>query len=106
MRGPDEDRGLNEASVVEELGMKYVALPVTGPDTVNYENAEALNAILNNADGPVLIHCASGNRVGALLSLRQRLIGESEQAALATGLAAGLSSPALQDAVKSKLAER
>jgi uncharacterized protein (TIGR01244 family) len=106
LRGGDEDRGYNEAEQVETLGMRYISLRITSPDTVNYTNAEALDAILSEIDGPVLIHCASGNRVGALLSLRQRLQGDDADTALAIGLAAGLSSPVLQEAVESRLAER
>jgi uncharacterized protein (TIGR01244 family) len=106
LRGASENRGLDEAAVVEDLGMKYVSLPISGADAVNYENAEALAAILAEADGPVLVHCASGNRVGAMLSLRERLLGAEADAALATGLEAGLSSPALKASVESLLQER
>ena len=51
---------------------------------------------------PVIIHCASGNRVGALLALRANLIqGKSASEALAFGKAAGLTT--LEDAVKQRL---
>jgi uncharacterized protein (TIGR01244 family) len=106
LRGENEDRGFDEAEAVEELGMRYVSLPVIGPDDVNYENAAALDSLIRDASGPVLIHCGSGNRVGALLSLRQRLIGDDAETALAIGLAAGLSSQVMKDTVASRLAER
>jgi len=106
LRAENEDRGFREADAVENLGMRYVSLPISGPDAVNYENAEALDSFLSSAKGPVLIHCASSNRVGALLSLRQRLVGDDADAALATGLKAGLSSPVLREVVEARLAER
>jgi uncharacterized protein (TIGR01244 family) len=106
LRGESEDRGFNESSVVEELGMQYVSIPMSGSEAVNYDNAATLDSILKTAGGPVLVHCASGNRAGALLSLRQMLIGEDADSALATGIAGGLTSPALREVVESKLSER
>lgn len=106
LRGPNEDRGFDEPEAVQRLGMKYMALPVTGLDSVTYDNAAALSSLLEEANGPVLIHCASSNRVGALLSLRQSLLGLDDDAALAIGVEAGLSSPALRDAVESRLRDR
>lgn len=105
LRGEGEDRGFDEAAAVEALGMRYVSLPVEGAEGVSYENAAALDALLREADGPVLVHCSSGNRAGALLSLRQRLIGQDAESALATGIEAGLTREALREAVESKLAE-
>jgi rhodanese-related sulfurtransferase len=42
-------------------------------------------------DGKVLLHCASGNRVGAMLALRARwLQGKSADEAMAIGKASGM----------------
>lgn len=90
LRGADEDRGFDEAAAVTELGMTYIALPVRGAQDVNFDNAEKLDTILNDIDGPVLLHCASGNRVGALVALRASLNGASDDDALKLGTAAGL----------------
>lgn len=106
LRTESEDRGFDESGTVAQLGMKYVSLPIGGASDVTYENAEALDSFLAEADGPVLIHCASGNRVGALLSLREQLRGADDESALATGLEAGLRSPALREAVEARLEER
>jgi uncharacterized protein (TIGR01244 family) len=106
LRGENEDRGIEEAATVERLGMRYVSIPVSGAAGVSYENAEALDAALADLEGPVLIHCASSNRVGALLSLRQHLLGENAADSLALGLEAGLSSPALRETVETRLGER
>ena len=90
MRGPSEARGIDESSAVESLGMTYVSLPVSGSGDVSFENAAALDKILSDLDGPVFMHCASGNRVGALMALRASQSGASREDALAAGKAAGL----------------
>jgi len=103
LRAPDEDRGFDEKAVVEATGMSYITLPIAGAAGVTYENASLLDDILGNADGPVLLHCASSNRVGALLSLRARMHGASAEEALELGNEAGLSS--LHDTVVTLLNE-
>jgi len=106
LRGPDEDRGLDERKSVEALGMNYISLPVADADAINYENAAALDELLGRMPGPVLVHCATGNRAGALLALRQRLNGVSAAEAFAIGVAAGMSSPAMREAAEARLDER
>jgi uncharacterized protein (TIGR01244 family) len=91
MRGPDEDRGLkDEAALVEDLGLEYVAFPITDEKQIDFETARKLDDLLASIDGPVLIHCASSNRVGALLALRESLNGASDEDALAYGKRAGM----------------
>ena len=90
LRRPEEDRGIDESAAVEGLGMSYVSIPVDGANGVTYENAELLNQVLGQAEGPVLIHCGSGNRAGALLSLREKLNGADNETALAVGRAGSL----------------
>ena len=90
MRTESEDRGFNEAAAVSALGMEYIQLPVAGAQGTTFENAAALDDILAGIDGPVLMHCASGNRVGALIALRESANGASADDAIAAGKAAGL----------------
>lgn len=91
MRGPREDRGMDDfAGAVEGKGMRYIAFPVAGRKDVNLETAARLDALLGELEGPVLLHCASGNRVGALLALRQSLKGADDEAAIAYGKEAGM----------------
>ena len=103
LRTPAEDRGFDEPAVVEELGMRYVSMPI-GSDGINYESAAALDELLANFEGPVLLHCGSSNRVGALLALRASAKGMDDEAALELGKRAGLSSlePAVRKALKEK----
>jgi uncharacterized protein (TIGR01244 family) len=103
LRGADEDRGFDERAVVEANGMSYISLPVAGAAGITYENASLLDDILSDAGGPVLLHCASSNRVGALLSLRAHMQGASAEEALELGNEAGLSS--LRDTVVTLLNE-
>lgn len=103
LRALTEDRGMDERAAVEKLGMSYVTLPVEGGNGVTYANATALDKLLANAKGPVLVHCATGNRAGALLALRDKLKGADNDAALAFGVASGLTG--LKPAVEKKLAQ-
>ena len=90
LRRPEENRGIEEQAEVERLGMSYVSIPVDGADGVTYDNASLLDQVLEQTEGPVLIHCGSGNRAGALLSLREKLNGADNETALAVGRAGSL----------------
>ncbi len=104
LRRASEDRGLDEASTVETLGMDYHLIEVAGAAGVTFKNAEALDTVMAEADGPVLLHCRSGNRVGALLALRASMKGASDEEAIAIGKASGLGS--LESAVLEQLARK
>lgn len=82
----------DEPARVEALGMRYVRLPVAGAAGLSDDNARALDELLAGAGAyPVVLHCGSGNRVGALLALRAALTeGADPDAALQLGLDAGL----------------
>ncbi len=104
MRGEREDRGMDEKAVVESLGMDYVLLPIVSEDDISFENAKKLDDLLATYDGPVLIHCGSGNRVGALLALRQSMNGADDAAAMAYGKQGGLTG--LEPVVRARLVEK
>lgn len=92
LRGAQEDRGYDAAAEARRLGMAYIALPIAGKDDVNAANAKALGELLRAQDGDVLLHCASGNRVGALLALDAATRGVPREEALELGRKAGLKS--------------
>jgi uncharacterized protein (TIGR01244 family) len=102
LRGTSEDRGMDETAVAARLGMSYANLPVDGAGGVTFTNAAALDKLLATAKRPVLIHCSTGNRAGALLALRAMLGGEDAATALALGTSAGLAG--LKPTVEKKLA--
>jgi len=103
LRTEGEDRGLDEKVVVESLGMDYISLPIEGRGAISFENAAKLDRILSKYDEPVLVHCGSSNRVGALFALREKMNGADDEDALAFGKSAGMTS--LEDTVKLRLAE-
>lgn len=91
LRSDGEMKGRDEADAVQAAGMRYVHLPIAGADDVNRDNARRLHKAMTNADGAVLVHCASGNRVGALLAIdASQADNEPAAAAIARGKAAGL----------------
>ena len=92
LRPQAEMAGRDEASEVEAAGMRYVEIPVDGAAGITMENARALRSLLDDANGTVLVHCASGNRVGALIALSAADEGVPVEEALARGRAAGMTS--------------
>ena len=93
-----------EAAAVKAAGMAYVSIPVAGAAGLTKENVIRLDAALKEAssNGPILLHCGSGNRIGAMLALRAAWIeGKDPAAALQYGKASGLTG--LEPAVKSML---
>jgi uncharacterized protein (TIGR01244 family) len=104
LRSADEDRGFDEQNAVEGLGMNYISLPIKGASAITYENASLLDEALSGVDGPVLLHCATSNRVGALLSLREHMHGASPEQSLELGTEAGLKG--LRETVEARLAEQ
>ncbi len=102
LRPQSEDHGFDEKKTVESLGMSYVSLPVAGAAGVTYANASTLDKLLRDLPKPVLVHCSTSNRVGALLALRAKQGGADDKAALEVGVASGLAG--LKSAVEQKLA--
>lgn len=103
---PDAERpGLDEKTAAQGAGLTYRALPIASPADLTRENVATFDRLLKeSANQGVLMHCASGNRVGAMLALRARWIeGKSAEEALAIGKASGLTSMA--PAVAEKLQE-
>ncbi len=93
LRLPAEKGGQEEAEKVRALGMAYEELPIAGATAITGENAARLWRLVSQANGPVVVHCASGNRVGALLSIGAwQQGGMTAQQALEFGKSAGLGS--------------
>ncbi|QDA57833.1 beta-lactamase hydrolase domain-containing protein [Thermomonas aquatica] len=90
LRPAAEMAGRDEAAEVSAAGMAYHAIPVDGAAGITLDKARALRSLLAAANGPVLVHCASGNRVGALIALGAADAGVPVDEALALGRAAGM----------------
>ena len=60
----------DEEKTVQGLGMKYISIPIGGASDLSSKNAKALiSALSDPKDYPVMLHCASGNRIGALFAV-------------------------------------
>ena len=102
LRPAAEQTGYDESAAVTAEGMQYHNLPVAGAADISFANAQALDALLADiGDEPVLLHCASGNRVGALIALRAGLAGSDPEEALQQGREWGLTS--LEGVVRQRL---
>lgn len=92
---------LQEAA--EEIDLPYHAIEVAGADDVTAERARELHETLAEVGRPVIVHCGSGNRVGALFALRaHQLEGKTPEEALAIGKQIGLTE-ALEPVVRERL---
>ena len=96
LRDPMEPRPIDEAGSIQRLGMSYVIIPVT-PNTLNDATLERILTVLReNKDHPVLVHCGSGNRVGAALIPHLMLDqGLGEEDAIHQAMRIGLRAPDL-----------
>lgn len=98
-----ETPDFDEASAVRAAGMRYDTLPIAGAGDLDREAVLAFDRLLQAAQGPTLVHCASGNRVGALVALRAAwLQGADDDAAVAEGRRWGLRG--LEDEVRGRMA--
>ena len=91
---PDAERpGRDEAAEVEAAGLAYRRIPVAGPQDLTPEAARTLWQAIDAAPGKVLVHCASGNRAGALLAIAAaREGGMASGQALELGREGGMTS--------------
>ena len=95
LRTPDEPVEYDEAAEAARLGLRYLTFPICGAADLAPERVRQFGAALEEAArvGGVLVHCASSNRVGAMIALHESLNrGRPLEEALACGRAAGLAS--------------
>lgn len=71
MRPHAETLDIDPAAMASAAGLSYWNLPIAGPGDLSRDNVQALDdKLIEIGDESVLIHCASSNRVGALMALR------------------------------------
>lgn len=100
LRTPTEPGFADEKAAVEAQGLRYVNVPVAG-GAFSGADVDAVKAALDQApDGPVLLHCASSNRVGAVWAVLKAREGMPVDAALEEGRRVGLTNPALAEAAR------
>jgi protein tyrosine phosphatase (PTP) superfamily phosphohydrolase (DUF442 family) len=98
LRDTMEPRPLDEPATVASLGMAYVNVPV-GPHSLTDATLDRVREVLREAgDGLVLVHCGSGNRVGAaLLPFLMLDHGLEEEDAVGQAMRVGLRSAELME---------
>lgn len=97
-----ETPDFDEAAVARSQGLVYRNLPIKGADSLSMENVLAFDAMLRSAKRPVLVHCASSNRVGAMAALKAAWVdGATTEDAIAIGKSWGLKG--LEAEVKTRL---
>lgn len=105
LRTPGEDAGFDERATVESLGMTYHNIPVSvGDGGINGDNAQSLQSLLDEYAGDgVVVHCATGNRVGALISVSEFAQGSGIDRSITEGARWGMTSERLQGVVRESL---
>lgn len=100
---PDSELTFDEKSAVEAAGIHYTHLPISGADDLKQINLLEFDKALRTHHGKkTLLHCGSGNRVGACIALRAGwLRGRKMDTALERGKEHGLES--LEEEVRMRL---
>ncbi len=100
LRPRDEDT-FDEAALVESLGMRFLRIPCTAATLGESEAARLDETLDERGAGRILVHCSSGNRVGALWALRRvRRDRIPLEDAIREGKEIGLKAPALEAFVR------
>lgn len=89
---PDDELSFDESSAVEQAGMHYEHLPISGAADLKQLKILAFDNILRQHHGKkIAVHCGSGNRVGAAIALRAGwLRGRKMDTAMERGRSHGL----------------
>jgi uncharacterized protein (TIGR01244 family) len=105
LRREDEDGVKAERAIVEAQGLRYLHVPVSAASLSRADVAAVATVLADPRSGPVLLHCASGSRVGALWALVEATRGMPLEEAIAAGQQAGLKGDAMIAAVRRVAAE-
>lgn len=94
LRSHPEMRDIHEAEWATAQQMAYYHIPIASADDLSEQNVARFHQTLNaNADQKVFMHCASSNRVGAMMALRAAWHqGATKEEALGIGTQYGLGS--------------
>ena len=76
---PASELEWNQREYLSELGINYINLPIQGASGISKENAETLMSMIDQYNGePLLVHCGSGNRVGALIATAEHTVNNKD----------------------------
>lgn len=105
LRHPAEIKELDEAQVVEAAGLHYVSIPFKEPAELTDAVFDAVRHQLKTAPRPILMHCGSANRVGAVwLPYRVLDEGRTYEEALAEAKTVGLKSSEYENTARTYIA--
>jgi uncharacterized protein (TIGR01244 family) len=95
----EREGAVEEGEVVRAQGLDFLWVPVTA-DTFSTEDVAAVESVLDDpVAAPVLLHCASGNRVAAVWGAILARDGRAREEVEADSRAAGLHSPSMWKAL-------
>ena len=98
LRPADETPDMNEQKAVEDLGMKYVHIPLSGPGQADTSFFQSAREQLRSVKRPAFLHCSSANRAGmAWLAYRVLDEGVPLERALKEARKVGMRSQKLED---------
>jgi uncharacterized protein (TIGR01244 family) len=101
LRGADEGANI-ERRAAEDAGLRYVNIPVTSGAPTDSQVAEFAALVEDTKHFPLLVHCVSANRVGAMWALYRAQVGAPVSLAIEEGRAIGLQ-PAREIDVRKRL---
>jgi protein tyrosine phosphatase (PTP) superfamily phosphohydrolase (DUF442 family) len=95
-----------ERSLVEKTGLRYFNIPVVSSAPRAEQAEEFIKLVKEKSNHPMLIHCASANRVGAFMMIYRVLEqGWSEKKALDEAVKIGLRGDELKKFAESYIAQ-
>lgn len=107
LRHASEMPEFDEAQAVSDLGMHYVSLPWQGAAELTDDVFDRARKVLATAERPLLVHCASANRVGAVwIPYRVLDDGVELEAAVAEARTIGLKTPEFEAKARDYVARK
>jgi protein tyrosine phosphatase (PTP) superfamily phosphohydrolase (DUF442 family) len=107
LRAPDEGIDLKrERALVEKAGLRYFNIPVVSNAPQAAQADEFIRLVKEKSNHPMLINCASANRVGAFMMIYRVLEqGWSEEKALEEAIKIGLRGEGLKKFAQNYIAQ-
>jgi uncharacterized protein (TIGR01244 family) len=103
LRGPEEGTAAERAAV-EAAGLKYFNIPVTDRAPTDEQVRQFAVLAEDPANYPLMVHCVSANRSGAIWTLYRVSRGVPFEIAIEEGRTAGLK-PSREQAVRARLGQ-
>jgi uncharacterized protein (TIGR01244 family) len=105
LRHPAEIKAFDEKKIVGDLGLTYYNPAWDGPDELTDAKFDEVRNLLKTAQRPILLHCASANRVGTMwMAYRVLDDGATHDEAVAEAKTVGMKSPNYEAKAKDYIA--